>query len=137
MTLARNTELGSITISNTIFAQIIFDGMTLPQCNNMIWPATKRGRQIAIGSRFNDTDFAMNIDSDYDDNGNMVIEFNVIVRFGISIKRITKHLADYVADEIEYDSGKKPSVIIINIAGVRSRHKAKRNTKVVYRYDAE
>jgi Uncharacterized protein conserved in bacteria len=136
MTLVKDNDLGSITISNLIFAQIIFDGMMQPECKDMVWPATKRGRQVGIVNKFTDNEFALYIDVDYDDEGRLVIEFNVIMKFGVSIKKITKILADYIAREIKLDCGKNPSIITINIAGVKSRHKAKRNTKVVYRYES-
>jgi uncharacterized alkaline shock family protein YloU len=138
MTLMKETELGIITISNTIFSQIIFDGMMQPECADVIWPATKRGRLIGIVARFTDTEFSMNLDVGHDRDGRVILEFNVIVQFGISIKKTTRKLADYIADNIEMLSGRKPLRITINIAGVKTRNnKARRNTKVVYEYDAD
>jgi len=137
MTLMKETELGIITISNSIFSQIIFDGMMQPGCLDVIWPATKRGRQVGIVARFTDTEFPMSIDAGYDKSDRMTIEFNVIVQFGISIKKTTKLLADYIADNIETLSGKKPMRITINIASVKTKNnRARRNTKVVYEYEA-
>ena len=79
----------------------------------------------------------MSIDAGYDKSDRMTIEFNVIVQFGISIKKTTKLLADYIADNIETLSGKKPMRITINIASVKTKNnRARRNTKVVYEYEA-
>ncbi len=135
MALTKQTELGEISISNMVFAQIIFEGMRIPECRGKIWPATPRGRQIGIVPKYIDTEFSMYIDVDFNEEGRVELEFSVITLFGISIKRTTKHLADYIAGAFVKYSGRTPAAITINIAGVRSRHKARRNTKVVYRYE--
>lgn len=137
MAITRETELGTIQIVNAIFAQIIFDGMMQEDCLDQIWPSTPRGRQVGIIELFTDTEFSMYIDVKRGEDGRIVLEFSVIVRFGVSIRAVTRALADYVAEQIRALDGAYPSVITINIAGVRSRHKVRRNTKVVYRYEAD
>ncbi|TDP49867.1 Asp23/Gls24 family envelope stress response protein [Aminicella lysinilytica] len=135
MTLTRETELGTVSISNSIISQIIIDGTMQPQCKNKVWVTTKRGRLVGIGGKFPDGDLAMNITSDANSEGHIKLEFNVVVRFGISIKSTNKAVADYIADRLEVISGSKPSEITINIAGVMTKQrKARRRTKVVYRY---
>lgn len=137
MALMKENDLGVITISNAIFSQMIFDGTMTSECADKIWPATRRGRQVGIGGRFTDADLSMNIDVDYDEDDNIKMEFNVIVKFGISIKTTTRILSDFIADSIENLSGRKPAEITINIAGIKTRqNKARRNTKVVYRYES-
>ena len=46
MTLSRETELGTISVSNILFAQIIADSFQQASCRNKVWPSTKKGRQI-------------------------------------------------------------------------------------------
>ena len=135
MSVARENRLGTISLSNAVFAQIIFDGMLQESCADRIWPSTPRGRQVGVIDRFTDSEFSMYINTDRDQDGRITLEFSVIVQFGLSIRKLTGMLSDYIADRICELDGDRPSVITINIAGVRSRHKVRRNTKVVYHYE--
>ena len=135
MSVARDNRLGTISLSNAVFAQIIFDGMLQESCADRIWPSTPRGRQVGVIDRFTDSEFSMYINTDRDQDGRITLEFSVIVQFGLSIRKLTGMLSDYIADRICELDGDRPSVITINIAGVRSRHKVRRNTKVVYHYE--
>lgn len=135
MTVAKETRLGTISLSNEVFAQIIFDGMMQESCIDRIWPSTLRGRQVGVIDRFTDSEFALYITAERDADERIMLEFSVIVQFGLSIRNLTGILSDYIADRICELDGDKPSTITINIAGVRSRHKARRNTKVVYHYE--
>ena len=137
MTLSIKNELGTISISNTLFSRLIYNGMEQPECAGKIWPATRRGRQLGSVPKLNDTELSMNVEVEQDEMQRVRLEFNVIMLFGAGIHKTTAALADYIADHIEEYSGTKPSEITINIAGVKSRHIAKRNTKVVYRYEAD
>ena len=136
MTVSKETRLGTISLSNEVFAQIIFDGLLQEPCIDRIWPSTPRGRQVGIIDRFTDSEFALYISAGRDADERITLEFSVIVQFGLSIKSLTGTLADYIADRILAMEGDRPSMITINIAGVRSRHKARRNTKVVYHYES-
>ena len=40
MSVARDNRLGTISLSNAVFAQIIFDGMLQESCADRIWPST-------------------------------------------------------------------------------------------------
>ncbi len=141
MTISRKTELGEVKISDQVAADIITAIFEAPDMSDKIWPATERGH--AIGKRsmiaeivdIGDTDFASNIETETDASGNVTIEFSVIVRFGVSIKTVTHEFSDRIADSMLYILGIKPSRIIINIAGVKSRQIARRNTRTIYRYD--
>ena len=132
MTLSRETELGTITISNMLFAQIIADSFKEESCLGKVWPSTKKGRQIGNDGKYNLSEFAGNIEVERSFEGNSVdIEFNIIVKFGTSIANITNDISDYVADTIYKKQGKKPNQIKIRIAGVKSRQVARRNLEVV------
>ncbi len=138
MSLKKTNDLGTISIANSVIAQIIFDGMEQEGCRNRIWPSTPRGRQIGKVARFMDTEFSMYLDPQYDQDERIHLEFSVLCRFGISIRQTTKVLADYIAETIKSYSGRYPAEIIINIAAVKTRNKkARRNTRVVYRYEAD
>ena len=138
MTLSRETELGTITISNLLFAQIIADSFKIESCLGKVWPSTKKGRQIGSDTKYNISEFANNIEVERSLYGESVdIEFNIIVKFGTSIRNITDDISDYIADVIYQKQGKKPNQIRIRIAGVKSRQMARRNLEVVKRYESE
>lgn len=137
MSLKMENELGQMKVSNTIIAQIIYRGIEALKLEEKLWPATPRGRQIGMVSRFTDNELSMYIDCFFDDKNTIILEFNTIAKFGVSIKKVTKVLSDYIYEAIKENFGNESMEITINIAGVKSKQKAKRNTKVVYRYEAE
>lgn len=135
MTLARETELGTITVSNLLFAQIIADSFKLDACKGKVWPSTKKGKQIGSDMKFNLSEFASAIEvEERAEEDNIELEFHVIVKFGTSIRTVCEAIADDVAASIEKKQGKKPSQIKIHVAGVKSKQIAKRNLEVVKRY---
>lgn len=136
MTLSKETQMGTISISNSILAQIIFDGMRTPACVEKIWPATPRGRQIGMVHKYMDTEFSMYIETEKGEDGRFILEFSVIAKFGISIGRTTQTLSDYIARDMKEIIGENPKQITINIAGIKSRNKVRGKTKVVYKYEA-
>ena len=137
MSLTKSNDLGRIIISNSAFAQIITTAMTVPGCSGKIWPASKRGRQLGLVPKFNDTELSMYIDTGFNEDGRITVEFNVIVLFGAGIRRTTEILSDVICDRIRTMMGQKPAEITINISGIRSRYIARRNTKIVYHYETD
>lgn len=136
MALTRETNLGTISVSNLFFAQMIADSFKLDACKGKVWPATKKGRQIGSPAKFNLSEFANTIEveeSEYP--GHVNIECNVIVKFGVSIGRVCETIADHTADLIEKRQGKKPYQIKIRVAGVKSKQIARRNLEVVKTYE--
>lgn len=135
MTLSKETKLGTISVSNILFAQIIGESFTGEYCLDRVWPSTKRGRQIGNDAKFSLSEFANHIDvQSSEDEKNIDLEFSIIVKFGTSIRKISEHLADDIAKAIEKKSGKKPHQIKIRIAGVKSKQIAKRNLEVIKQY---
>lgn len=139
MAISKRTDLGEVRISEQVAAGIILYIFDSPDMSDKIWPASERGREFGRMPRIldSDSDFASTIHTVTDESGNLTIEFSVIVRFGVSIKTLTRELSDMIAERLHYILGIKPSKIIINIAGVKSRHIAKRNTRTIYRYGME
>ncbi len=138
MTLSRENELGTISVSNIFFAQIIADSFNQESCANKVWPATKKGRQIGSDAKFSISDFAGAIEIEPSLNGdNVDIEFSIIVKFGTSIRSLTDVLSDYIADTILQKQNKRPNQIKIRITGVKSRQIARRNLEVIKRYEPE
>ncbi len=138
MTLSRETELGTISISNLLFAQVIAESFRIEACKGKVWPAAKKGRQIGSEKKFNLSEFANAIEieeSPYD--GRIDIEFSIIIKFGVSISGVCEAAANYIANRIEEKQGKKPHQIKIKVTGVKSKQIAKRNLEVVKRYGIE
>lgn len=136
MTLSKETKLGTISVSDVLFAQIIGECFTREYCKDRVWPATKRGRQIGSDAKFNVAEFANHIEVCHStDEIHLNLEFSVIVKFGTSIRKICDRMADTIADEIKQKTGKKPFQIKIRIAGVKSKQIAKRNLEVIKEYD--
>lgn len=135
MTLSRETELGTISVSDVLFAQIIAESFELEPCRDRVWPATRKGRQIGNDQKFSIGEFASHIEVESSFDGESVdLEFSVIVKFGTSIRALTDAMADYIAEEIERKSGKKPCQITVRISGVKSRQTARRSLEVIKRY---
>ncbi len=135
MTISKTTELGTITVSNLIFAQIIEKSFQQKHCRGRVWPATSKGRQIGNEQKFSLSDFAHEINVEPSENGDgFELEFSIIIRFGTSIKLVTGIISDYIAETIEKKQGRKPDRIIIKIAGMKSRQIAKRNLEVIKEY---
>ena len=137
MAISVKTDLGTVKISDQVIGGIITDILDSPDLSKKIWPAEDRGRQFGRRPKIVDSDIASYIETSADDNGDVTIEFSVIVRFGVSIKTLTRDIADRIVDRMQYILGIKPSVIIINIAGVKSGQIATRKTRTIYRYDKE
>ena len=51
MTLSKNTELGQITVSDQIFADMLIDAAKSVECEGKVWPSTKRGKVIPENGR--------------------------------------------------------------------------------------
>lgn len=138
MALSRETNLGTISVSNLFFAQIIAGSFKLDECKGKVWPATKKGRQIGSPAKFNLSEFANAIEVEpAQQEGRMNIECSVIIKFGASIRGICDTIADYTAQMVEKKHGGKPYKITIHVAGVKSKQIAKRNLEVVKTYELE
>jgi len=135
MTLARETNLGTISVSNLLFAQIIAESFKLEPCKGKVWPSSKKGRQIGSNMKFHLSEFANAIEVDENpDNGRLDIEFSIIVKFGTSIRSLCEVITDHIAQIVEEKQGYKPNQIKVRIAGVKSKQVAKRNLEVIKRY---
>lgn len=117
MALVKETELGKITIQNELFKDMIESACIIPECLGRIWLAQKHG-----------------IEADYNENGDVVLKFSVVVRFGEPINRICIAAADDVARRIKLRSGQMPASIKVNVTGVKSKNIVKRSMEVIREY---
>lgn len=138
LTISKSTELGKITISNVIFAEIIDEGFRLEKCAGKIWPATKRGRQIGNDLKYSVTDLANNIEVAKGLNSEGIdIEFSTIIKFGAGISSVTDTLCDYIVDTMKDRHNKSVNTIKVRITGIKSKQIARRDLEVIKRYETE
>ena len=117
MALTRETDLGKIVISNEVFKAAIEDACLSPNCAGKIWLSSKPG-----------------IEAEYDENGRVTLEFSAVIKFGASIKVVSRELADIIAEHIKKRSGDYPSLIKVNIVGIKSKNTVKRSVEVLCEY---
>ena len=116
--LIKETDYGKITISDKVIESYVADCCQVQALYDKVWLAAKPS-----------------ILAEYTEDEKMQIGFSVYVKFGQSIRAICKILADMVAEQIYKRSGTHPSIITINVAGVKSNNLVKRNMDVVFEYD--
>jgi len=114
MSLIRETEYGKITVSNEVFKDTIELACNMPECDSDIWLAGKPA-----------------IEAEYGEDGRVSLEFSVVVRFGTPIKSLCRLVADEVAEKIRERSGKLPSMIKVNVTGVKSKSIVRRSMEVI------
>jgi len=137
LTILKETELGDISISDIMFAQVISECFKSEICSGRVFPATKKGRQIGNDQKYSISEFAGHIETEKSFDGESVdLAFSVIVKFGTSIRSLTDALGDDIANQLEKKLGQKPRQIVIRITGVKSRQIARRNLEVIKRYAA-
>ena len=118
MALEKQTDYGKITISDKVFEELISNFCQLPELYDRIWLASKP-----------------NIKSRYNDSGRIEINLSVYVKFGQSIKGVSKELADKIDDSICRKTGTNPSLINVNVSGVKSGTLVRRNIDIPVEYD--
>lgn len=137
MIVTKETDLGTISVSNVVFAEIISGSIHSLGMEHTVWPSSDRGKPADKGSWTSASDTAKLIDVDYIDEKHVALEFSIIIRFGASISGVTRELTEAIREALRESLGLDASRITINIAGVRSRKIARRNSKVVYDYAAD
>lgn len=137
MSLMKATDLGIITISNDVFADILEETAEDAAFEELIWPATPKGRIVQHGALFTDAPYEDSLRAEFDDRERIRLRIYVVVRFGISIRRITRAFSDAIASRIRDRFGEDPCEIEICVSGIRSKQTARRNLKVKYFYETE
>lgn len=140
MSLSKETELGTISISKIVAAQVLVDAIKQSGCAFKVWPATKKGRQIGTDTKYNISDISSHITAEMDENNNaLVINFYIILKYGCSIKEMTKRLSEFMANEFKKlcsDETIKKYIVRVTVTGVKSKQIAKRNIEVTNEYES-
>ena len=135
MALIKNTELGEISVSDDILLDVLEEATVSGSLKDLIWLSTSRGKIQSTIRLVSDQDIINSIFITYDEKGGATLKFCVVVKFGVSIRTVTKELADEIAARTKELTGIYPREITILIAGVRSKNTVRRNLKVTYSYE--
>ena len=136
MILMKETDFGMIAISKNVFAEIVEAALNQPGCAGVIWPTARGGNLLDRVLHFTDPEVMKSIRV-YSEEGTVKIEFSVIMKFGASIRAVTRKVSDYICERVREFLPEEPIQITVDIAGVRSKQVARRNTKTVYRYESD
>ena len=136
MALTKENELGVLTITDEFFSDLIRWAVRQPACEDELWltdePSGRFRRLVPWGQNAP----LRSLEVTYSSDGGILLSFDVVVRFGTSIRQVTKAACDAAAGRMEELLGVRPEAITVNIAGIRTtKRTAKRATKVVFRYD--
>ncbi len=135
MTLKKNNPLGVLSIHEGVFSEIIRFGMAQPGLEEALWLSDEYGSWIRRLVPRGQDSAVHSLDVRFSDTGGILITFDVVVRFGMSIRKLTGIAAEAIARRTEEFLGVKPEQITMNIVGVRTEKRTARSfTKVVYRY---
>lgn len=138
MTLSKNTELGQITVSDQIFASMLVEAARSPECEEKVWPSTKRGKIIPESSRSYLSDVASVIDVYKDDDDRFLnLDIYVVIKFGAGIKKVVECLCSHMANAMMERQGAMPVHMNVYVTGVKSRQVARRNLLVIKEYGAD
>ncbi len=117
MPLEKNTDYGKITLSDRVIEDFIAQFCQGIDLYDRIWLAAKP-----------------NIKASFNKDDKIDLTFSVYVKFGQSIMKVCKELADRVAKFIIDRTGSSPASITINVSGVKSATLIKRNMDVLIEY---
>lgn len=140
MTLSKNTELGQITVSDQIFADMLIDAAKSDECEGKVWPSTKRGKIIPENGRSYPADVASVIDVSKGADGEseyLLLDIYVVIKFGAGIKKVVEDLCSHIAGTIMERQGAIPVHINVHVTGVKSKQVARRDLLVLKEYGTD
>lgn len=137
MSLDRTTDLGIIRISDNLIVDAVLKALHQPECEDKLWISTRLGNEIGMLRSWNAPASKYDVTASFGEKGDVKIEFNIIIRFGLSIHKYTRIVADAIRESLREIASGCPLTVTINIAGVRSKKIARRHTRTVYHYAAD
>ena len=129
---SKETERGTISVSNRVFADLIISALEKEGLEDRIWVSNRKARILE-----NENDVAASLKVDRTESGRIDLAFSIVVRFGESISALTDKLAERLAETIYKGTARMPERITIFVAGVKSRDIARRAVEVVKEYEPE
>ena len=116
MQLKTNSGLGTVSISNTVIADIA--GAVASGCYGVVGMAS-RSVTDGIVRLLKKSDISKGINVVVQDNG-IVVDIHIIVEYGVNINAICKSIVSRVRYSLESNVGLKVSRIKVKVEGVRA-----------------
>ena len=116
MQLKTNSGLGTVSISNTVIADIA--GAVASGCYGVVGMAS-RSVTDGIVRLLKKSDISKGINVVVQDNG-IVVDIHIIVEYGVNINAICKSIVSRVRYSLESNVGLKVSQINVKVEGVRA-----------------
>ena len=111
-----NTHMGNISIDNEVIAQ--YAGAVAMECFGIVGMANVNVKDGLVSLLKIDS-MTRGINVSLDDNNKLVLDFHVIVAYGVSISAVSENLIDTVKYKVEEFTGLEIEKINIYIEGVR------------------
>lgn len=115
MVLKTSGELGEISISNNVIAEI--SGAVATKCYGVVGMAS-RNKKDGIVNLLKQDSMTKGIKIDVEDEG-VVVELHLIVEYGININTACKSIVNRVRYTIENSLGIKVNRVNVKVEGVR------------------
>lgn len=115
MVLKTGGELGEISVSNNVIAEIA--GAVATKCYGVVGMAS-RNKKDGIVDLLRPDKMSKGISINVEDNG-VVIEIHLIVEYGVNINTICKSIVNRVRYNIEQNAGIKVNRVNVKVEGVR------------------
>ena len=137
MALERKNNLGTIKLNDYIFAQIV--RTSISKCAGRAFHASEKGKHLGNqGLKTGIGEIASNIKI-REDEKKIYLEFYIITLFGASIIKTTREILEYIEYEMRGlfpEKGANITLRIVGTKGIRTKRIAKRNIKIVKKYEA-
>ena len=111
-----NTHMGSISIDNEVIAQ--YAGAVAMECFGIVGMANVNVKDGLVSLLKIDS-MTRGINVSLDSNNKLILDFHVIVAYGVSISAVSDNLIDNVKYKVEEFTGLEIEKINIYIEGVR------------------
>ncbi|MGI6736545.1 MAG: Asp23/Gls24 family envelope stress response protein [Anaerovoracaceae bacterium] len=127
------TEYGAITLTREAIGQVIMK--VLRNYQGRVHVSNHRGRLLGLRDRLSRVDEIDNMEIRFDESGIVSVRIYIVMRFGLSISRITGMMIREIHDALTRVMGKEPAEICIVVAGVLSKNLVPRHIEISRRYD--
>ena len=111
-----NTHMGNISIDNEVIAQ--YAGAVAMECFGIVGMANVNVKDGMVSLLKLDS-MTRGIKVTLDQNNKLILDFHVIVAYGVSIKAVSDNLIDNVKYKVEEFTGLEIEKINIYVEGVR------------------
>lgn len=115
MVLKTDSEIGEVSISNSVIAEIA--GAVATKCYGVVGMAS-RNKKDGIVNLLRPDSMSKGISIDIADDG-VIVEIHLIVEYGININTVCKSIVNRVRYSIENNVGIKVNRVNVRVEGVR------------------